>query len=100
MDEESVKYKIPLGLCKQAFMKLESFSSDIREIIEEEDLDPIDRENFEKMVEISGFMMANIINIIKKECGEDEFISEEIDMDPIDPYPGEEIDIDILNQEA
>ena len=43
--KESIEYKIPLGLCKQAFMKLESFSSDIREIIEEEDLDPIDREN-------------------------------------------------------
>ena len=93
MEDENKEYRIPLGLCKQAVMKLEAFSTDIREIIEDEDLDPSDKENFEKMAEMSGFMMANIINIIKKECDEEEFLSEQIEMDHIDMYPGTETNI-------
>ncbi len=88
-----MEYKIPLGLCKQAVMKLESFSEDIREIIEDEDIDPVDKENFVKMVEMTSFMMTNIVNIVKKEMGEEEFLSEEIKMDNIPSYPGDDINI-------
>ena len=35
MDNE-IEYKLPLGLCKQAVMKLDSFMTDINEIKEDE----------------------------------------------------------------
>lgn len=85
--------KIPLGLCKQAVMKLESFMTDIQEIKEDPDVSSEDKENFEKMSEIAGFMAANIVNIISKECDETEFLNENVPMDEIDSYPGDDIDI-------
>jgi hypothetical protein len=42
--------KIPLGLCKQAAMKLDAFISDVREISEDPDLESEDREDFETML--------------------------------------------------
>lgn len=85
--------KIPLGLCKQAALKLESFISDICEIKEDPDLDPQDKDDFEKMIELAGTMEAVIVNIVSKECEEDEFMGEEIDMDEIGTYPGDAEDI-------
>lgn len=94
--------KIPLGLCKQASLKLESFISDVYEIIEDPDLTDSDRDDFKKMAEIAGWMEAHIINIINGECEETIFLSEDIPMDQIGSYPGDEImtpDDDLLDQE-
>lgn len=82
------EYKIPLGLCKQAVMKLDAFITDICEIKEDEDLDPDDKQTFEQIAEISGSMLAAIINIVTKEIDEEEFLSEDIPMDDIERYSG------------
>lgn len=87
--------KIPLGLCKQAALKLESFISDACEIKEDPDLDPIDKENFEKMIEIAGVMEATIVSMVSKECEEEEFMSVDVPMDEMGPYPGDE---DLMDQ--
>lgn len=84
---------LPLGLCRQAVLKLESAASDIREIIEEEGLDATDKENFEKMAEIIGVMMANIVNIVSKEIGEEEFLAEQPELDDIGQWPGSDVPI-------
>lgn len=95
---DNIEYKLPLGLCKQAAMKLDSFISDVREIIEDEDIDQEDRQDFETMAEMAGTMLATIVNIVNKECEEAEFLGEKIPMDDIDSYP-EEPDTDIMNDE-
>lgn len=82
------EHKIPLGLCKQAVMKLDAFITDICEIKEDEDLDADDKQTFEQIAEISGSMLAAIINIVAKEIDEEEFLSEDIPMDDIERYPG------------
>ena len=79
--------KIPLGLCKQAAMKLDAFISDVREISEDPDLESEDKEDFETMAEMAGTMLATIINIVNKECEEHVFLGEKIPMDGIDAYP-------------
>lgn len=84
--------KIPLGLCKQAAMKLESFMGDVMEIREDPDLDPQDRQDFETMSEMAGNMLAALINIVNKECEEHEFLGEKIPMDIINEYPELSID--------
>lgn len=84
---------LPLGLCRQAVLKLEAAASDIREIIEEEGLDATDKENFEKMAEIIGVMMANIVNIVSKEIGEEEFLAEQPELDEIGQWPGSDVPI-------
>lgn len=85
--------KLPLGILRQAVMKLESFAGDIREAAEDEDIEPTDKENFEKMAEMAGIMMANIVNTVSRELGEEEFLQEEFDMDAIDEYPGFTTDV-------
>ena len=97
MDEKN--YKLPLGLCKQAAMKLESFISDIMEIKEDEDLEIEDKQDFETMAEISCTMLATLINIVNKECEEAEFLGEKIPMDEIDRYPEPNEEFDIMNDE-
>ena len=74
-------------------MKLNSFITDIHEISEDSDVDPEDKETFIQIAEVAGIMMANIVNIVSKECGEEEFLNEEIPLDDIDTYPGDEDDI-------
>ena len=91
MDEKD--YKLPLGLCKQAAMKLEAFISDIMEIKEDPDLEPDDIHYFESMAEVGCTMLAALINIVNEECEEHIFLGEKIPMDGIDPYPEEEEDI-------
>lgn len=89
--------KIPLGLCKQAALKLESFIVDVCEIKEDPDVDASDKEDLEKMVEMAGIMEATIINMVSKECGEEEFLSIEVPMDEVGSYPGD--DTDIMDEE-
>lgn len=81
------EYKIPLGLCKQAVMKLDSFMTDINEIREEEGLTAEDKQTFEQIAEITGTILAVIVNMVTREMGEEEFLSEDIAMDEIDRYP-------------
>lgn len=95
MDEKD--YKIPLGLCKQAAMKLEAFISDIMEIKEDPDLEPEDLQDFETMAEIGCTMLATLINIVNKECEEHIFLGEKIPMDEVDSYPENESDYDIMD---
>lgn len=82
--------KIPLGLCKQAALKLDSFIQDCYEILEDPDLDPSDKEDFHKMIEISHIMEATIVSIVSKECSEEDFTSVEVAMDSVGTYPGDE----------
>ena len=48
-------------------MKLDAFMADIHEIKEDEELSPEDRQIFEQIAEISGEMMAAIVNMVTKE---------------------------------
>ena len=78
---DDIKYRVPLGLCRHAVMKLDAFMADIHEIKEDEDLSPEDRQTFEQIVETSGEMMAAIVTMVTKEIGEDEFLSENVAVD-------------------
>lgn len=94
MDQVEVKDgKIPLGLCKQAALKLDSFMADCHEIIEDPDLDPEDKDTFNTMIETASLMAAHIVNIVSKEIGEEEFLNENIPMDDVGTYPGDDEDI-------
>ncbi|MCM1220701.1 MAG: hypothetical protein NC548_40050 [Lachnospiraceae bacterium] len=92
MDEN--QHRLPLGLCKQAVLKLEAFTGDIREILEDPDLEEDEKKIFEQIVEYSSVFMAHIMNIVGKECGEEEFLNENFPMDEIGQYPGEEGDLE------
>jgi hypothetical protein len=92
------EHRLPLGLCKQAFMKLEAFIVDICEIREDEDLTPDEVYELTQMAEVGGILGARLLNIVKKECGEEEFLSEEVALDEIDMFPEHE-DPDILDEE-
>lgn len=93
MDENNIEHKLPLGLCKQVVMKLDSIVADLHEIRVDADLDPEDALVFEQISETAGVMMAAIVNVISKEIGEEEFLNEEIMMDEFDEYPGDDTDI-------
>lgn len=95
METES---RLPLGLFKQALLKLESFADDIHEILEDPDINAEERNTLQAMSEYSATMAAHIINIIRVECDEEEFLAEEVPMDVIGSYPGD--DMDIIDQEV
>ncbi len=95
--ENENQHRLPLGLCKQAFMKLESFISDIHEIREDEDLTPEEIYELTRMAEVAGLLGVRLLNIVKKECGEEEFLNEEVGMDEIGLFP-EQVDGDILDE--
>ena len=90
---------LPLGICKQALMKLESAMQDFHEIAEDECLNDEQRLLFESLAEISGQMMASIVNFVQDEINEEDFINEHIDMDVLsEEYPADEeniLDMDI-----
>lgn len=99
MDNEN---GLPLGLCRQAVLKLESAMNDFNEIIEDESLNDEQRLLFEELSEVTGRMMASVVNVVSAEMDEDTFLGERIAMDHISmnedgSYPEEEIDI--LDQE-
>lgn len=85
--------KLPLGLCKQVVMKLDSALADVHEIIEDEDISQEQKEWFEVVAEYIATMEAVVYNQVTAEMGEDEFIAETIDMDEIDEFPGDSNDI-------
>lgn len=89
---------LPLGLCRQSVMKLESALNDFNEIMEDESINDEQRLLFETLAETTGRIMASVINVVSQELGEDEFLGEQIEMDKIDMYPDgsyplEEVDI-------
>jgi hypothetical protein len=85
--------KLPLGIMKQAVMKLDSALSDLHEIACDDDIDEIDKKDFENMSDYISNIIAAITIKASKEINEEEFIRENINMDEIEPYPGEVIDI-------
>lgn len=94
---DSNEGRIPLGLFKQAYMKIESALMDFHEIKEDEDIDGDEKKIIDDMIECTEVMMAHIINIVSKEMGEEEFLNEHVPIDEIDQFPSSESD-DILEQ--
>lgn len=85
---------LPLGLCKQAMLKIEAAMQDFNEIAEDENLNDEQRLLFESLSEISGQMMASIVNFVNDEISEEDFLNEHIDMDILtEDYPADENDI-------
>lgn len=95
METES---KLPLGICKQAVMKLESAMADINEIAEDEDITQEQKDMFSALAESTGSMIACIVNEVSAEMGEEEFVNETIDMDAIQPWPENTSD-NVLDEE-
>lgn len=91
--------RIPLGLCKQAYMKLEGALCDIYEIKEDDDLDENEKQIFTEIAECLSISMAHIVNIISKEIEEEDFLNENIPMDEVGTYPESESD-DLMNEPA
>lgn len=82
--------KLPLGLIKQAILKMESALTDLREIIEDEDIEDDDKDDFVELAEYS----SNIIAVLYNKVNDDEdFINENVKMDEIGTWPGELNDI-------
>ena len=89
--------RIPLGLCKQAYMKFESALGDIYEIQEDEDLEPDEKQVFAEIADCLSLFMAHIVNLVSKEIGEEEFLNETIPMDEVGTYPGDEEPDDLMD---
>jgi len=80
-------FKIPLGLCKQSIMKLDSFMSDLNEMREDTDVSQEHKDVFSGMAEVASVMEATLLNLVREECGEEEFLNESVMMDPLERYP-------------
>ena len=85
--------KLPLGIMRQAVMKMDSFISDIYECMEDDDLTNEQRATFGQIAEMAGSMQAAIVNMSNSEIEESEFINEQIPMDEIEQYPGSNDDL-------
>jgi late competence protein required for DNA uptake (superfamily II DNA/RNA helicase) len=68
---------------KQALMKLDSFIQDICEL---KDDSPDDRERLELIAEQASIMEVHLLNMYKKEVGDDDTLNDII-MDEIDEFP-------------
>ena len=99
MDENIKDGVIPLGLCKQAVMKLDSFLTDITEIMGDPDLSPEDKLTFSDIKETTNIIIANIVNIVKKEMDEDDFLEVQVDMDKFESYPDNSENEDLLDMD-
>ena len=93
MNEKIKDGVIPIGLCKQAVMKLDSFLTDINEILEDPDIEDDDRDTFNTIKETANLMIAHIVNIVSKEMSEEEFETTDVQLDEIDSYPEDNDDI-------
>ena len=83
--------RLPLGIMKQACMKLDSALNDINEVLEDQEVSDKDKEDFITIKEYIGNIMAVIMNKVLREMDEDEFLNENINMDNLnDEY--EEVD--------
>lgn len=81
---------LPLGIMRQAMMKLDGFITDIRECVEDDDISPADKEQFEIIAELAGNIQAVLTNMAMQEIGEEDFLNEQPELDEIDPFPGSE----------
>lgn len=81
---------IPLDLCKRAAMKLDSFLTDIYEVLEDPDLDENQKYDFSLMTELGSVMITRIVNIVRKEMNEEELLTNDIDIGEFDEYPVKE----------
>ena len=97
MNEKIKDGVIPIGLCKQAVMKLDSFLTDINEILEDPDIEDDDRDTFNTIKETGNLMIAHIVNIVSKEMSEEEFETTDVQLDEIDSYPEDNDDILDMN---
>jgi predicted ribosome quality control (RQC) complex YloA/Tae2 family protein len=68
---------------KQGLMKLDSFIQDICELKNEDDEN---RELLESIAEHAYIMEAHLLNLYKKQIGDDDTLTEVI-MDEIEPFP-------------
>lgn len=90
---------LPLGLMKQAIMKLESAATDIYEIREDPSMNARDLEIMEQISDTLQIIVASIMTMATREIPEEEFTQEQVDMDPIDPYPDPTDDVNSLMHE-
>lgn len=84
---------LPLIQMKQAMMKIDSAMSDIAECKEDEDIDEEARDSFNVIYDQLTHIEAVLVNTAAKEIGEEEFLAEDIPMDPIEDSFDEEDDI-------
>lgn len=82
--------KLPLGVLRQATLKLDSFISDMYEVIEDDDVSDEKKKQCEIMADIAYTMMANISYLVSNEIDSDEFFDIQMDMDSIEYMPEEE----------
>lgn len=78
---------LPLGILKQACMKLDSFMQDIHEIMEDSQVSSDDKQILMQLTEAVGTIEMNMINIVSNEMDVNEFLQESVEMDDIDEYP-------------
>ena len=83
--------KLPLGILKQAVMKLDSANTDIKDAMVDEDLTPDDVEALSQVSEILQNTEAYLYSMVSEEMDEDEFANEEVDMDEISEFPESDI---------
>nr|DAR75758.1 MAG TPA: hypothetical protein [Caudoviricetes sp.] len=79
--------RLPLGVLKQAFMKIQSFMEDIHEAADDSNLTEDEQYEFHQMGEVSSIIAIRILNIVQKDISEDDFLNMDIPMDEIEEYP-------------
>lgn len=75
--------KLPIGIMRQAVLKLDSFITDMAECMEDPDISDSDRESFSSLKDMAGEMEAQIVSVAMSEIGEEDFLNETIEMDPL-----------------
>ena len=88
---------LPLGILRHCIAALDVAKSDIHEVVEDEEIDDEDRQDFAYISEILGDMIATIVNKTNREIPEEDFMAEHIDL-KFEDYWTEEIG-DILDEE-
>ena len=100
MDEQ---HRLPLGLCKQLFLKVESSIHDLEDIISDEDLTDDEKYEFQQMMEVQIMIGMRVLNSVKKEIDETDFVNEDIGMDSMESETyedaGDPVTFDLLDEE-
>ena len=90
--------KLPLGICRHCVAALDAAKTDIHEIMVDDEVNDEDKQNFAYISDVIGDMMATIINMTNRECDEEDFMAEHIDL-KFEDYHVEE-PIDLLDEEV
>lgn len=88
------EHRLPLGVLRHAMKFIDIGMSDLREAIEDDEVDEGTKARIQSYAEILGDVNAGLINIISDEIGESEFLAIEVpkfDDDPEDNLMGEMI---------